>query len=693
MKETDFMTSFITRRLLVVVILTLVVGAPAARAESWTGTNGVLWADTGNWNPNSVPGSGGTAVFDSDGNSNTNISLGGAARPINTINFTSANAAAYNLGVLSSGDQCDIDANGAISVDSAVANLQTISAAIVTGGDLNITVANSSLPASNLGLTLKGGMTLNGFLNLAGTFTGALTIDAPITGPGILNSTITSGSLNLNAQSTYSGGTFFNATTTQPAIRLGVDTVGSPGAVTSGPLGTGTITTASGFPAVFQPVGGDRTIANEWIFTNAIFVGSVVSAPLADPIPHNLTLTGPITLGTTGRVLTNNQPAGVAFLLGSSTVQSNISLNNRLSFQTQANSGTDGGVTIINDPIVNGSSGTGAITVQNNAIVVMKNANNTYTGTTLMQGVAALPSPKLIVEGAITGGGNVVVGSSATTNGAILGGTGTVAPSLVAVARNSILSPGLRTLLAADNDFITNIGTFGTGPLAMRGGTTYYFQLNSSGTPAADLLNVDGTLSLQCTVAACPGGTTAQVGAGPDTSGATLTVKDLAATSTALSLGTRFTLMSYSGAWDNTTFDGLANGASLTVGANTFSIKYDDASGGANGGLYSNYVTLTVVPGGIHGDFNSDGKVDAGDYATWRKNDGTNNALANDNGLGTPVGPAHYDLWRTNFGKPPGSGSSNNGLGGGAVPEPASAALLVIACAAFAATRRRERRA
>jgi hypothetical protein len=72
---------------------------------------------------------------------------------------------------------------------------------------------------------------------------------------------------------------------------------------------------------------------------------------------------------------------------------------------------------------------------------------------------------------------------------------------------------------------------------------------------------------------------------------------------------------------------------------------------------------------GIPGDFNSDGKVDAGDYATWRKNSGTNNALANDNGLGTPVGPAHYNLWRANFGKPPGAGA---GLSGTVVPEPGS---------------------
>ena len=93
-----------------------------------------------------------------------------------------------------------------------------------------------------------------------------------------------------------------------------------------------------------------------------------------------------------------------------------------------------------------------------------------------------------------------------------------------------------------------------------------------------------------------------------------------------------------------------------------------------------------LAPHGLQGDFNSDGKVDAGDYVTWRKNDGTNNALANDNGLGTPVGPNHYTLWRANFGNPPGSGS---GLSGATVPEPASILLVVGAVAGLAWTRRR----
>ncbi len=91
----------------------------------------------------------------------------------------------------------------------------------------------------------------------------------------------------------------------------------------------------------------------------------------------------------------------------------------------------------------------------------------------------------------------------------------------------------------------------------------------------------------------------------------------------------------------------------------------------------SDWASVTTA-GGLPGDFNSDGKVDAGDYVSWRKNNGTNNALPNDNGLGTPITSAHYDLWRANFGSgSPGSGSS---LGGSsAVPEPAGLSLAMLA--------------
>jgi hypothetical protein len=88
---------------------------------------------------------------------------------------------------------------------------------------------------------------------------------------------------------------------------------------------------------------------------------------------------------------------------------------------------------------------------------------------------------------------------------------------------------------------------------------------------------------------------------------------------------------------------------------------------------------------GQPGDFNGDGSVDAADYVVWRKNNGTNNALPNDNGLGTPIGPAHYDLWRQYFGLSPGGAAV-----AGPVPEPASMFLaLFVAMFCFGTQRGR----
>lgn len=75
-----------------------------------------------------------------------------------------------------------------------------------------------------------------------------------------------------------------------------------------------------------------------------------------------------------------------------------------------------------------------------------------------------------------------------------------------------------------------------------------------------------------------------------------------------------------------------------------------------NGGLEigagpQNWIlTQTVSPSPPNGDYNNNGVTDASDYVEWRKNNGTSNALPNDNGLGIPIGPGHYDLWRSNFG-------------------------------------------
>ena len=78
--------------------------------------------------------------------------------------------------------------------------------------------------------------------------------------------------------------------------------------------------------------------------------------------------------------------------------------------------------------------------------------------------------------------------------------------------------------------------------------------------------------------------------------------------------------------------------------------------------------------GGLPGDFNGDGTVDAADYVVWSDNRGAGDESAlggNGDGIGG-VGQSDYLLWKNSFGNTSGSGSS------AAIPEPAALSLLLV---------------
>lgn len=82
----------------------------------------------------------------------------------------------------------------------------------------------------------------------------------------------------------------------------------------------------------------------------------------------------------------------------------------------------------------------------------------------------------------------------------------------------------------------------------------------------------------------------------------------------------------------------------------------------------------TMPAGGLPGDYDDDGDVDAADYTIWRDNLGRPESLPNDDTAG--VGPDDYDRWKTNFGQ------GGGGALAAAVPEPSALLLLLIAAPA-----------
>jgi hypothetical protein len=112
-----------------------------------------------------------------------------------------------------------------------------------------------------------------------------------------------------------------------------------------------------------------------------------------------------------------------------------------------------------------------------------------------------------------------------------------------------------------------------------------------------------------------------------------------------------------------------ANGQSGLTGA-TFS-NFFTTTGTA--GLANYTLTSLVAPPGLAGDYNNNGKVDAADYVLWRNGDSPDDTQAG------------YDLWRANFGNPPGAGS---GSAVAAVPEPAGLMLVMLGLAGLLLGRR-----
>ncbi|MEA3207689.1 MAG: hypothetical protein QOE70_746 [Chthoniobacter sp.] len=147
------------------------------------------------------------------------------------------------------------------------------------------------------------------------------------------------GALNLFGASTFSNGVNLTGGTLVFGAATTPSTVGTP--VTSGPLGTGTLTISGGTTTTIQGDGTARAIGNPIAVASDFTFGGTFSG-------HNLTLNGSVSLGAAQRTLTVLNPFVTATIGGQIT-------------------GSGGGLTKAGD-----------------GILVLSNSGNAYTGPTVL---------------------------------------------------------------------------------------------------------------------------------------------------------------------------------------------------------------------------------------------------------------------------------------------------------------------
>jgi autotransporter-associated beta strand protein len=328
-----------------------------------------------------------------------------------------------------------------------------------------------------------------------------------------------------NAANTYSGGT----TLADGGIGVGLNSVGSP--VTSGPIGTGTLTiNPFGSTAKLFASGGPRVLRNA-----ITFAGS----PLTISGGDDLQLSGAIALGASTRTITVDNTAlttlsgtvgstgggltkagsgtlvlnGANSYVGDTTISSGkVVLGNAAAIPSGAGKGSlsVSGILDLNGKsvAVNGLSGSGLISNGVAGPVTLMigsaNAGGTFSGT-IIDGAGTLSLVKVGTNTLAMSGANTFSGSTTVSNGTLVVSNAALASASVTVSPGGILAgsgaiPGTVDLSGTISPGASP-GSFATATENWNGGGHYLWQINNAtNTPGADpgwdLLNITGGLNI-----------------------------------------------------------------------------------------------------------------------------------------------------------------------------------------------------
>jgi autotransporter-associated beta strand protein len=570
--------------------------------DTWTGggtTNN--WSDPNNWG-GKAPAAGDNLVFPASASSFTSNNDFAAGTTFKSITLSGGYTIGGNAIVLSAG----------LNAASATAT-NTVNLAITLSAAETFTAPTSSTASLILGgaisnggflLTVTGGggpLQITSAVNGSGGLTdsSAGTVTTTLAGPGNTytgTTTVTNGVLVLQASPgnaipaalVIGPGTgvvrlaLSNqiADTAKVTVNSGAtldlhgnsDTIGSltlsGGTVTTG---TGTLTlggnvTASGTSSISGnlALGGKARTFNVGAGASLTVSAVVSSGGVLASGTGQLTLTAAntYTMGTTlsagTLVLGTNTSAGTGtFVLKGGTLTGNgtaLTLANAL---TLGGNFTIGGSTALTFTGKAKLSGTRTITVSNTALTTLSGAISQSTtglgltkagvGTLVLSGVNTYTGATTVSGGTLLVNGTQAGSAVTVNNGATLGGSGTA--GAVTVNSGGTLLPGSGASQTA---------VLGTGSLALASGATFSIIVNGASAGSGyDQANVTGTVNV---------------------TGSTLSLTIGAGFTPAV--GESFTLINNDGTDAVVgTFNGLAQGATFTVGGETFQINYQGGDG------------------------------------------------------------------------------------------------------------------